>query len=99
MLFLMSGCQSKEDSMNFSIFPKSNTEKAKEYVDIVFNALSEEDEDAVFNLFSDEVKEEVGEEELRSQIKKLIRFYQGTEIQSKEGVVEDRTGNEYGVKK
>lgn len=85
--------------MNFSIFPKSNTEKAKEYVDIVFNALSEEDEDAVFNLFSDEVKEEVGEEELRSQIKKLIRFYQGTEIQSKEGVVEDRTGNEYGVKK
>ena len=99
ILFLMCGCQSKEDSMNFRIFPKSNTEKAKEYVDIVFNAVSEEDEDAVFNLFSDKVKEEVGEEELRSQIKELIRFYQGTEIQSKEGVVEDHTGNEYGVKK
>ncbi len=99
MLFLMCGCQSKEDSMNFRLFPKSNTEKAKEYVDIVFNAVREEDEDAVFNLFSDKVKEEVGEEELRSQIKELIRFYQGTEIQSKEGVVEDHTGNEYGVKK
>lgn len=100
ILFLMSGCGGKESLMKgFSIFPKSNTEKAKEYVDIVFNAVSEEDEDAIFDLFSIKVKEEIGEEELRSQIKELIRFYQGTEIQSKEGVVEERTGNEYGVKK
>lgn len=28
-----------------------------------------------------------------------MRFYQGTEIQSKEGVVEESTGNEYGVRK
>ena len=100
VLFLISGCQNKEDIMKgFNIFPKSNTEKAKEYVEIVFNAVSEEDEDAIFDLFSDKVKEEIGEEELRSQIKELIHFYEGTEVQSKEGVVEDRTHNEYGAKK
>lgn len=100
MTFFMCGCQSTDDSMNgFAIFPKSNTEKGKEYVDIVFNAVSEGDEDAVFDLFSDKVKEEVGEKELRSQIEELIRFYQGTEIVSKSGAVEENTHNEYGVKR
>lgn len=91
LLLIVTGCQ--------SILPKSNTEKAKDYVDIIFCAVSEEDEDAVYDLFSDKVKEEIGEEELRSQIRELILFYQGTEIESKEGVIEERTGNEYGVKR
>lgn len=100
MMFFMSGCQSAGGSSGeVTIFPKSNTEQAKEYVDIVFEAVGEGDEDAVYDLFSDKVKEEIGEEELRSQIEELIRFYQGTEIQSKEGVVEESTHNEYGVKK
>lgn len=98
MLFCVSGCQGEEDFMNlkkFSIFPKSNRDKAEECIDIIFDG----DEDAIFDLFSDKVKEELGEEELRRQIKELIQFYQGAEIQSKQGAYTESVGNDYGVKR
>lgn len=87
----LSGCQS-------SLFQTSD-EKAKAYVDFVFNAASAGDEDAVYDLFSDAVKEEIGEEELRSQIRELFDFYQGTEILSKNSGVWTSDSNDYGVKR
>lgn len=99
ILLFVSGCQSKVNLAKFNVMPKSNTEKAREYIYTILEAAGRSDEDAIYDLFSEKVKEELGEEELRSQIKELSHFYQGTEIQSREGVVDESTSNDYGVKR
>lgn len=100
MLFLLTGC--RIDLGNWkeeSFLPKSENERAKEYVDLIFNAARDMDEDIIYDLFSDNVKEELGEDELRSQIKNFMEFYQGEEIENKSGVIEENIGNEYGEKR
>lgn len=100
VLLLLTGCQNDLGKLEeFHILPKTETEKAKEYVDIVFNAAENGDEETIYDLFSDKVKEELGEDELRRQIKDLIEFYQGEGLENKSGVIEENTDNEYGVKR